>query len=377
MNILTYKRKLSAILFYLQIILFGTSIVWASDGSNQKISTIVIDPGHGGKDPGALGKIAKEKDIVLSIGFKLGELINKHYQDIEVIYTRDSDIFVPLFKRAEIANKNKADLFISIHANATKNTRVKGSETFAMGLHKSDNNLEVAKRENAAILLEENYEERYEGFNPKSAESYIIFSLLQNTYLDQSLNFASYVQDKFKQEAQRYNRGVKQAGFLVLWKTSMPSVLIETGFISNPQEEKYLISEQGQNDIALSIFNAFTNYKKAIESKSQFVKNPDLLEYQGISSESEIDTNQIVYRVQILASNKQLPNDSDAFKGLKDVYELKSGDVYKYAVGSEADYKKILEVRENVIKQFPGAFIIAIRNGARISVDEALKITKN
>ncbi|MFW6222671.1 MAG: N-acetylmuramoyl-L-alanine amidase family protein, partial [Bacteroidota bacterium] len=214
---------------FVLFILTGSNIVEGGE-SDHKLNVVVIDPGHGGKDPGASGKYSKEKDIVLQVSKKLGHYIQKYMDDVKVIYTRDKDVFVPLHERADIANKNNADLFISIHANAISTSSVYGVETFAMGLHKSESNLEVAKKENKVIELEDNYEEEYEGFDPSSAESYIIFSLMQNTYLSQSLEFASYVQNQFRERVNRNDRGVKQAGFLVLWRTNMPSILVELGF---------------------------------------------------------------------------------------------------------------------------------------------------
>lgn len=224
--------------------------------------TIVIDPGHGGKDPGAVGAISKEKDINLKVALAVGKLLESQ-QDIKVIYTRKTDVFVELDKRAEIANKNKADLFISIHSNASGSNRtVKGTETYTLGMHRAASNLEVAKRENSAIMLESNYEEKYEGFNPKSSESYIIFELMQDEYMKQSVSLADKIQKQFAYTAKRNNRGVHQAGFLVLRATSMPSCLIEVGYISTPDEERYLNSTDGVNGLSKSIYNAIKQYKE-------------------------------------------------------------------------------------------------------------------
>ncbi len=364
------KRRIFIILLLMQSIFINTLFADDLSGDSKKINTIVIDPGHGGKDPGASGLIEHEKNVVLDIALKVGEYIEQNCSDVKIIYTRNKDVFVPLYKRAEIANKSHADLFISIHANASENKNAVGASTFAMGLHKSESNLKVAQRENSAILLEDNYEKRYENFKPNSSESYIIFSLLQNTYLDQSLNFASYIQNKFEKEAKRRNRGVKQAGFLVLWRTSMPSILIETGFISNPEEEKYLISEAGQDWIAKSIFRAFLDYKKYIESMSHFVSESEIPQFENNTIS---DTNSIIYKVQILSSKKQLKPEDEAFKKLKGVEELKINDTYKYTVGNDTDYNKIESIKEKVTKHFPDAFIIATKNGKRISIHEALK----
>jgi N-acetylmuramoyl-L-alanine amidase len=231
-----------------------------------KLETIVIDPGHGGRDPGTSGKKTKEKDIALKISLKLGSYIEKNFPGVKVIYTRKDDRYVALDERAEIANRNKAQLFICIHANSLPGAPAYGTETYVMGLHKDKGNFEVAKRENSVILMDENYEQRYEGFDPKSPESYILFTLSQSVYHESSLKFAQKLEQQFKTKAGRFSRGVKQAGFLVLWRTSMPSVLIETGFLSNSKEEGFLASDDGQELIASGIYRAFKDYKTEIES---------------------------------------------------------------------------------------------------------------
>lgn len=231
-----------------------------------RIKTVVIDPGHGGHDAGCLGASAKEKHIALDIALKLGKHIETNYPDVKVIYTRTKDVFVELHERAAIANRAKADLFICIHANASESPSAFGTETFVMGLHKTAENLAVARRENSAILYEKDYKTRYDGYDPNSPEAHIIFNLFQKAYMEQSLLFAAKIQNEFEEYAGRFNRGVKQAGFLVLYRTAMPAVLIETGFLSNKAEEKYLLSEKGQNDIAISIYRAFNSYKIDMES---------------------------------------------------------------------------------------------------------------
>ena len=231
-----------------------------------KLETIVIDPGHGGKDPGTSGKKTKEKDIALKIALKFGNYIEKNIPGVKVIYTRKDDRYVALDERAEMANRNKAQLFICIHANSLPGAPAYGTETYVMGLHKDKGNFEVAKRENEVILMDENYQERYEGFDPKSPESYILFTLSQSAYHESSLKFAQKLEAQFKTKSGRFSRGVKQAGFLVLWRTSMPSVLIETGFLSNSKEEGFLASDEGQDKIASGIYRAFKDYKTEIES---------------------------------------------------------------------------------------------------------------
>jgi N-acetylmuramoyl-L-alanine amidase len=238
-----------------------------SSGGPYRLKTVVIDAGHGGHDAGCLGASAKEKDVALAIALKLGQYIEETFPDVKVIYTRKTDVFIELMERAAIANKAKADLFISIHCNASPNKAAYGTETYAMGLHVSEANLNVAKRENSVILLEENYETNYDGFDPKSTEAYIIFSLYQNVNIDKSLSLASKIQTQFEERVKRFNRGVKQAGFIVLYKTNMPSILIETGFLSNPQEEKFLASDEGQVNVASAIFRAFREYKSEMEKE--------------------------------------------------------------------------------------------------------------
>jgi N-acetylmuramoyl-L-alanine amidase len=241
------------------------------------VKTVVIDAGHGGHDVGCLGSSAKEKNIALNISLKLGEMIEKKFPDVRVIYTRKKDEFIELHERAGIANRTKADLFICIHCNSacvrnsngkeSCNESIHGIETFVMGLHKTDDNLAVSRRENSSILLEKDYKTKYDGFDPNSPEANIIFTLFQNAFMNQSISFASKIQNEIGEYAGRAGRGVKQAGFLVLYKTTMPSVLIETGFLTNPSEEKYLLSEKGQTDVAGSIFRAFKEYKIDMEGE--------------------------------------------------------------------------------------------------------------
>ena len=225
--------------------------------------TLVIDAGHGGKDPGAAGRKSKEKNINLAVALELGRLVAKNCPDVKVVYTRKTDVFVELDERARIANKAKADLFISIHVNSTA-ARVgpQGTETYTLGMHRAADNLEVAKRENSVITLESNYEERYEGFDPKSSESYIIFELMQDQNMEKSVRLARLIQQQMRSSAKRVDKGVFQAGFLVLRATSMPSALVELGYINNPTEELYLTSKDGQAALARSIYNAFVQYKK-------------------------------------------------------------------------------------------------------------------
>lgn len=234
--------------------------------SDFKIKTVVIDAGHGGHDPGTHGNFSKEKNVALNVAKKVGGYINEFLPDVKVIYTRDSDEFIELEQRAVIANKNNADVFISIHANAVSKNTIYGTETYVMGPHKSQGNFEVAKRENSVILYEDGYEEKYEGFDPNSPESQILFSLTQSAYIENSLYLASQIEHQFGKRAGRKSRGVKQAGFWVLWRTSMPSVLVEIGYLTNPKEEQELNDKSIQGNIASGIFRAFRDYKNEIES---------------------------------------------------------------------------------------------------------------
>ncbi len=236
---------------------------------DSKVDVVVIDAGHGGHDEGTHGRLLKEKDLALNIALKVGMYIEKNIPGVKVIYTRKDDQYIALDERADIANKNKADLFICIHANANPNTKAFGTETFVMGLHKDEGNMAIAQRENSVILMDENYEERYEGFNPNSPESYILFALTQSAYQESSLKFAQKVESQFKDRVGRLSRGVKQAGFVVLWRTTMPSVLIETGFLTNSTEEKFLSGDAGQELIASGIYRAFKEYKNEVESINQ------------------------------------------------------------------------------------------------------------
>lgn len=255
------KNHILYLVLFLCILVLGPTYANPLNKSNARPLLVVIDPGHGGKDPGAVNKSIREKDIVLSIGLKLGKLINENHPDVKIIYTRSTDVFIPLIERSRIANRNKADLFISIHANACPTPSIRGTETFFLGPSNSDATRQLEQLENSVIFLEEDYKTTYDGFDPNAAESYIIFENILSAYADQSLYFADAIQQQFKSRIQSPNRGVKQAGFLVLRQSSMPSVLVEAGFVSNQAEANYLNSDDGQNEIALSIFEAFKKFK--------------------------------------------------------------------------------------------------------------------
>ena len=361
------------ILCFLFVLSFamGNELIRAQE--SIKFKTVVIDPGHGGRDPGAVGKNSKEKDIVLSVALKLGEYIHKYLPEVKVVYTRKTDVFVPLNKRAEIANKNEADLFVSIHANYIGVSNIYGAETFDLGLHRTQENLEVAKKENAVITLEEDYTTKYEGFDPNSTESYIIFELMQNVYLDQSIHMASLVQDQFKNRVGRRNRGVKQAGFLVLRKTAMPGILVELGFISNRNEEKYMISEKGQAYLASALFRSVRDYKNEFEAKSQLLDEA----MQVAKEQAAAKNKNISFRIQVASSKKQLGQQTHVLKSFEDVWMFEEGSRYKYTTGLTSDYKEILTLMNEVKKVVADCFVVAFHNEKRIRVDEALKLLNN
>lgn len=383
----------------------NVSSVWAKD------FVVVIDAGHGGHDPGAIGKISKEKNINLKVALKLGNLIKQNCNDVKVVYTRSKDVFIPLDRRAEIANNAKADLFISIHTNALANNRTaKGASTWTLGLAKSDANLEVAKRENSVILYEDDYKTRYAGFNPNSAESYIIFEFMQDKYMEQSVHLASLVQKQFRHHCKRVDRGVHQAGFLVLKASAMPSILVELGFISTPEEERYLNTEEGSSTLAKGIYRAFLSYKREHEirltgssrtalpnddevtdtevaqidstesenKKPQNTPRTDKLVTEAktqrpIVVESTTNDSEITFKIQILTSSRPLSKNDKRLKGLKDVDYYKENGLYKYTYGASSDYNKALRTRRNTVTPlFKDAFIIAFRNGEKMNINEAI-----
>ncbi|MEA3449155.1 MAG: N-acetylmuramoyl-L-alanine amidase [Bacteroidota bacterium] len=362
----------------------------AQNGKNDiNLQKVVIDPGHGGRDPGAVGAFSYEKDIVLNIAHKLGGYIEENFPDVEVIYTRKTDKYVKLYERAKIANNAKADLFISIHANASTSSKPYGAETFVMGLHVSEANLKVAKKENAVILQEENYEENYGDFNPNSPESHIMFSMFQNAYLDQSLNLAALVQEQFKERVGRHDRGVKQAGFWVLYKVAMPSILIESGFISNPEEEKFLNSEDGVTYLASAIYRAFKAYKKAFEADN-LLKEESLEVYLDESDNHSIEkdtankennipsfppseNDEICFRIQIGTSKDSIDTLQNMYPAFNDLWQYKHNEYYKHTTEKTDDYQKIVSLHEKLSANIKDCFIVAFRNNQRITVRDAIK----
>jgi N-acetylmuramoyl-L-alanine amidase len=333
---------------------------------------VILDAGHGGKDPGNRGGGFHEKDIALSIVLKVGKELEKN-PNIKVIYTRDKDVFIPLAQRAKIANDAQADLFISVHCNA-HSSQAYGTETFVLGLHKNQSNFEIAKKENSVIFLEEDYEVTYDGFDPNSSESYIGMMIMQEEYLDQSILLADFVQKKFTNDLNRNDRGVKQAGFLVLHQTYMPSVLIETGFLSNSSEGPFLNSNSGQSKIAGAIVDAVLDYSHNI--------NLGVLDNLGgdtsvkVVAEKEFDDAfiDVTFKVQLAASSKKIEPKSSNFKGLNPVFREKEGKFYKYYFGATSSYSQIQKLHQEAKnKGYTGCYLVAFKAGKKITVNEALK----
>ena len=362
------------------ILIFG--IVINARGLNVEdppkgIHTVVIDAGHGGRDPGAVGKNAKEKDLALSIALKVGAYIEENVPDVKVIYTRKKDVFVELMDRAEIANQAEADLFVSIHVNAIARPSAKGTLTLVLGQHRADENFDVAVRENSVILLEEDYETRYEGFNPKSTESHIMFSLMQKTYFKQSIEFGDFVQDQFRDRAGRKDLGVREQGILVLAQTSMPGVLVETGFITNPDEEKFLMSKYGQEIIASAIYRGFKEYKEEIDRRSNLSvvideETPESTE-QSLDNQITIKPDQVIFSIQVASSKKMISTDPSSFKGYKGVRILSDGRWYKYLIGSDISYHTALEKCNEIKADYPDAFVVASKNDKLVPLKDALQ----
>ena len=324
-----------------------------------------------------MGKLVREKDINLAIALRLGARIEKGLPDVRVLYTRKTDIFLPLQDRANFVNENAADLFICIHTNAAENTSVHGVETFTLGLNKQESNLDVAMRENSVILLEDNYEANYQGFDPNSVESYIMFEFMQDQYIDKSLSFATLTQKAMSGKCKRNNRGVRQAAFWVLHKSACPSVLIEVGFISNQQEEKFLASDSGRDAMAGAIYDAVVEYKRDIDKKNGIAvaaPSKPLQTEKQVSSSSK--NTGVVYKIQIAAVKKELSAKDPALKGLKNVKYYKEGGFFKYTYGEENTFSEIEQLRKSIRSKFPEAFVIAFKDGKKISVSEARAIEK-
>ena len=412
--------------FVLTLIIFlaGTAFSWAASDK----FTLVIDAGHGGHDAGALGAFSKEKDINLRTALAFGGYVERNCPDVRVIYTRKKDVFVPLHTRAEIANKAKADLFISIHTNSLPNKKIaRGFETYTLGMHRASENLDVAKRENSVILVEKDYKQHYEGFDPNSSESYIIFEFLQDHFMAKSVEFAKLVQSNVCSLAKRQNKGVKQAGFLVLRETSMPSCLVEVGFISTPDEEQSLNNSATIDNIAKGLYNAFIKYKQKnaggntdyVTEHSSDVMQPtpagnqeeekpvtkQLAEVRNSSNNQDATSQKQanaegkstrdrasrnknkendktavaeetsgapVYKIQIFISDRMLKDSDSRFKGEKADY-YQDGNMLKYTIGSTTDYTEILRLKKSLGDKFPGSFIVAFKNGEKIATADAIR----
>lgn len=340
-----------AFLFFL---IFG-QIVFA-----KGIRKIVIDAGHGGKDSGTVARSSHhqhEKVIALAIAKQVGHYIESNFPNVKVIYTRTKDVYLTLNQRAKIANKANADLFISIHVDAVANRKVKGASVYVLGLHRSKDNLKVAMRENAVMLQEEDYETKYAGFDPNDAESYIIFSLMQNQYLNNSMTMAGLVNKHLKTSTKRYTKGVKQAGFYVLREVGMPSVLIETGYITNKSDADFLCSKAGQNKTAFAIFNAFKDYKQFMEEHTT-----DLLKEEQVPQTNSTNVGNTFFTVQLAFSSKNIPTTDAYFKGLSPIYKYEEQRGNRYTLGRTQNYKEALQLLREAQKVLPDAYLIGFHN---------------
>ncbi len=361
---------------YIKYLLLSFIVLLTTHSFAQKTTdkfVVVLDAGHGGKDPGNLGSGFKEKDIALSIVLKIGAALET-YKDIKVIYTRKTDVFVDLHVRGAIANKADADLFVSVHCNSF-HTQVHGTETFVLGTKRSETNFNVAKMENEVIFLEEDHEKNYEGFDPNNPESLIGITLMMEDYLDQSILLASYIQDNFTNKLKRRNRGVKQEGFIVLHQTYMPSVLVETGFLSYKKEGTYLNSRKGQTEMGIAIKDAILKYK---ENLNLSFDDSVIVETTRDTKESLTVYPEITFKVQIAASSRKLMPKPYNFNGLNEISRDRIGNIYKYFYGATSDYSKIKEQQNEALKKgYDTCFIVAFRNGEKISLTQALKTPSN
>ncbi|MFM7310165.1 MAG: N-acetylmuramoyl-L-alanine amidase [Flavobacteriales bacterium] len=347
--------------------------------------TLVLDAGHGGSDPGNLGtgrKKRTEKDISLDVTLMVGKYIQEKYPEVEIVYTRKGDTFPTLNDRVTKANDAVADLFISIHCNANDNQNASGVETFVMGLHKSEESLKTAMRENASIYLEKDHEKNYSGFDPKNPDTYIILSMRENIFLGKSIDLAQRVQDQFRTRVGRKDRGVKQAGYYVISFTNMPSILVELGFLTNPDEEDFLHSEDGKTHMASSIFRAFEQYYQQYKGGTENVANDNPKRETRVESnntqqvEYEQITSGVKFQVQIMSSPKPLDRKSKTFKGVTPVDEFLNNGVYKYLAGSTSIYEKAKDYQRILREQgFDGAFVVAFENGERIELSKAIELT--
>ena len=368
------------------LLMVSMPVISASNTPKEKPFVVVIDAGHGGTDPGAIGAISQEKDLNLAVSLNLGQQIKDKYPEVTVLYTRETDVFIPLQKRADFVNKSNANLFICVHTNSSPAASAKGAETFVLGTDRLEKNLDVAMRENAVIKLEKDYQTAYHGFDPNSIDSYIMFELMQNQYLDQSLNYASYVQQGFSGTLKRGDRGVRQAAFWVLLKSACPSVLVEMGFISNAEEERCLVSRNGQQQIAKVMCDAFGSfYKRATDVKVDTTRVPETPatppvtnpakptpqqpapSQPGETNQAPVSTTssapQILYAVQIFASHELITDSHDPrFGGRTDCGYVKIGEWYKYYCGATPNSDEAFKLQQQLKNKFPGCFVIKVKS---------------
>ena len=368
--------RIHAIFIVAMLFVVDLSMAQSDESDFAAVKTVVIDAGHGGKDPGCHGASAKEKHVCLSMALMLGNLIEQNYPDIKVIYTRDTDVFVELSERAKIANRNNADLFICIHANAAS-SKAYGAETYVLGLHRTESQQRVAERENSIIHLEDDGGAKYKNFD-LSPDAIIARQIQLSVFLDQSINFASKIQTEFKNIG-RFDRGVKQAGFLVLYKTTMPSVLIETGFLTNPKEEKFLNSKNSQQSMANSMFKAFVKYKNELEGVNNTTDGSTVL-YIPYNNETEREVasiDDVVFRVQIKTSEIKIPLTSNTFTGLE-VFEYEQNGLFKYTVGAYVnDYESANSMKKKIReKGFEHAFVVGLLGAERINLQKAINLAE-
>ena len=384
--------------------------VMTSLAANKRF-TLVIDPGHGGHDAGALGAISKEKNINLAVALRFGKYVEQNLPEVRVIYTRKTDVFIPLNERANIANRANADLFISVHTNALPAGKIaRGFETYTLGMHRAKDNLDVAMRENSVISMEKDYQQRYQGFDPRSSESYIIFEFIQGKNMERSVELARMIQRGVCDGANRPDKGVHQAGFLVLRETSMPGCLIELGFITTPDEERLLNDDSRVDDIARGIYEAFAKYKNKYDksvsvpyraSDSEDVNLPKIVPDQEPAPKTRVVTrgkqpkreeatpeqpkrvkkevkkaeiaDAPVFKLQIFVGSRNLRKGDAHFKGETDYDSFQEGNLVKYTLGASTNYNEIYRLRKEKLDKFPEAFIIAFKNGQKYDVNQAIR----
>lgn len=384
--------------------------VMTSLAANKRF-TLVIDPGHGGHDAGALGAISKEKNINLAVALRFGKYVEQNLPEVRVIYTRTKDVFIPLNERANIANRANADLFISVHTNALPAGKIaRGFETYTLGMHRAKDNLDVAMRENSVISMEKDYQQRYQGFDPRSSESYIIFEFIQGKNMERSVELARMIQRGVCDGANRPDKGVHQAGFLVLRETSMPGCLIELGFITTPDEERLLNNDSRVDDIARGIYEAFAKYKNKYDRSvsvpyrakdSEDVNIPKIVPDQEPAPKTRVVTrgkqpkreeatpeqpkrvekkvkkaevaDAPVFKLQIFVGSRNLRKGDAHFKGETDYDSFQEGNLVKYTLGASTNYNEIYRLRKEKLDKFPEAFIIAFKNGQKYDVNQAIR----